>query len=190
MIDAGLPREARGSEATTRPLLQPAGPLPPRSRVVDIGCGTGPATLALARLTGGDVTGVDVHEPYLARLRTDADTARIGERVRTLGAPMADLPLPDASFDLLWAEGSAYVLGFDAALRAGRGAGCSRRAACSCSPRPSDYPDPAPGARAFWDAGYPGMRSTGGNVAAAQDLGYGYTGYVLVPRTPGVSRRS
>lgn len=36
-----LPREAPGSDATTRPLLEPAGPLPSRPRVVDIGCGAG-----------------------------------------------------------------------------------------------------------------------------------------------------
>ncbi len=31
---------------------------------------------------------------------------------------MEKLPLPDASADLVWAEGSAYVMGFDAALAA------------------------------------------------------------------------
>lgn len=49
----GLPREAPGSPATTELLLRLAGPLPGAPRIVDIGCGTGPATPALAAATGG-----------------------------------------------------------------------------------------------------------------------------------------
>ena len=33
---------------------------------------------------------------------------------------MQDLPLPDASADLVWAVGSAYIMGFDAALTLAR----------------------------------------------------------------------
>lgn len=62
----GLPREAPGSDATTRLLLRLAGPLPPQPRVIDIGAGTGPASLVLAA-EGAKVTAIDTHPPFLAR---------------------------------------------------------------------------------------------------------------------------
>lgn len=172
----GLPREAPGSAATTRLLLGLAGPLPARPRIVDIGCGTGPATLLLARETGGPVIAVDTHRPFLERLAADA----AGLDVRTLEASMADLPLPDRSADLVWAEGSAYVMGFDAALRAWRRL-LAPGGVLVLTEAEWTTPHPAPGARAFWDPGYPGMRTTGANVAAAQDAGWTVTATYLLP---------
>jgi SAM-dependent methyltransferase len=168
----GLPREAPGSAATTRLLLDLAGPLPARPRVVDVGCGPGTSTLLLAELTGGDVLGVDTHEPFLAELRRRGGTG--------LNAPMQDLPLPDASVDLLWAEGSAYIMGFDAALAAWRRL-LAPRGVLVLTEAEWTTPHPAPGARAFWDAGYPAMRTTAGNVAAAQDAAWTVAATYLLP---------
>lgn len=176
----GLPRQAPGSPATTRLLLRLAGPLPDRPRVVDVGCGTGPATLLLAVETGAEVTAVDTHEPFLARLRAGADAAGVGDRVRTLAAPMQHLPLADGCADLVWAEGSAYVIGFDAALASWRrliapgGALVLTEAEWTTSA-------PAPAARAFWDDGYPAMRDTGGNIAAARAEGWTVAATYLLP---------
>lgn len=177
---ADLPREAPGSGATTELLLQLAGPRPERPRVVDIGCGQGPATLPLARRTGGLVTGIDTHEPFLARLRERADAEGLADHVRTLAAPMQDIPLPDGSVDLLWAEGSAYVMGFDAALDAWRRL-LHPDGVLVLTEAEWTTPDPAPRARAFWDAGYPEMRTTGANVSAAQDAGWTVAVTYLLP---------
>jgi SAM-dependent methyltransferase len=165
VVHDGLPREAPGSPATTRLLLQLAGPLPACPRVVDIGCGTGPASLLLAREADAEVVAVDAHEPFLARLRTDAAAAGLDGRIRTLAAPMEDLPLPDASADLVWAEGSAYVMGFDAALQAWRRL-LAPGGVLVLTEAEWTTPSPAPVVREFWDAGYPGMRTTDGNVRA------------------------
>lgn len=169
---AGLPREAPGSAATTRLLLALAGPLPERPRVVDIGCGPGTSTLLLAELTGGDVLGVDTHEPFLDELRRRGGTG--------LNAPMQDLPLPAGSVDLIWAEGSAYIMGFDAALAAWRPL-LAPDGVLVLTEAEWTTPDPAAGARAFWDAGYPAMRTTAGNVAAAQEAGWTVAATYLLP---------
>lgn len=172
LAHTGLPREAPGSPATTRLLLGLAGALPGRPRVVDVGCGPGTSTLLLAELTGGDVLGVDTHPPFLEELRRHGGTG--------LDAPMQDLPLPDGSVDLLWAEGSAYVMGFDAALAAWRRLLASG-GVLVLTEAEWTTPHPAPGARAFWDDAYPAMRTTAGNVAAAQDAGWTVAAAYLLP---------
>jgi SAM-dependent methyltransferase len=171
---SGLPREAPGSAATTRLLLTLAGPLPPRPRVVDIGCGPGTSTLLLAELTGGDVLGVDTHAPFLDELRRRGGTG--------LQASMEDLPLADGSADLLWAEGSAYVMGVDAALAAWRRL-LAPGGVLVLTEAEWTTPDPAPGARAFWDDAYPAMRTTAGNVAAAQAAGWTVAATYLLPES-------
>ncbi|MCI2237563.1 class I SAM-dependent methyltransferase [Paenibacillus sp. TRM 82003] len=167
----GLPREAPGSEATTRLLLHLAGALPGEPAVLDVGCGTGPATVLLAQLTGGHVTAVDLHEPFLDAVAARARAAGVSDRVRTLAASMDEIPLPHGSVDLLWAEGSAHVIGFDAALSAWRPL-LAPTGVLVLTEAEWLTPDPAPAARAFWRAGYPAMRTTAGNVDAAQRAGW------------------
>ncbi|HVL82764.1 MAG TPA: class I SAM-dependent methyltransferase [Pseudonocardia sp.] len=175
-----LPREAPGSAATTELLLALTGDLPTAPRIVDIGCGTGPATVLLAARTGGRVTAVDLHEPFLDRLRRRADAAGVGERVRVLAASMDDLPLPDGGADLVWAEGSAYVMGFDAALRGWRRL-LAPGGVVVLTEAEWTSPDPSPDARAFWAQSYPAMRTTAGNVAAALHAGWTVAATYLLP---------
>ncbi|SHN45182.1 SAM-dependent methyltransferase [Cryptosporangium aurantiacum] len=176
----GLPREAPGSEATTRLLLRLAGDLPDDPRVLDVGCGTGPASILLAQLTGGHVTAVDLHEPFLAVLRERARAAGVADRVETVAASMDDLTVADGSVDLLWAEGSAYIIGFDKALETWRPL-LSPRGVVVLTEAEWLTPDPAAGARAFWDPGYPAMRTTAGNVAAVQQAGWNVLATYVLP---------
>src|SRR5918997_518092 len=113
-LHSDLPREGVGSDATTRTLLALAAPLPASPRALDVGCGSGRASLVLAG-AGARVTAVDLHEPFLHRTRAAA--ARAGLRVAVERASMTALPHPDGTFDLLWCEGAAYLMGVDRALR-------------------------------------------------------------------------
>jgi len=175
-----LPREAPGSPTTTRLLLRLAEPLPARPRIVDIGCGAGPASLLLAAEVNAEIVAVDTHAPFLERLGAEAAAAGLSDRIRTMATPMEDLPLPDRSADLLWAEGSAYIMGFDTALRAWRrllapgGVLVLTEAEWTTS-------EPAPEARKFWDAGYPEMRTTDGNIRAAMAAGWTVAATYLLP---------
>ncbi len=109
-----------------------------------------------------------------------ARAAGVADRVHPLQASMDALPLAPGSVDLLWAEGSAYVVGTDAALAAWRPllapGGVVVLTECEWTTA-----DPAPGARAFWEPGYPGMRDTAGNVAAFRAAGWVVRATYLLP---------
>ncbi|MEU1230276.1 bifunctional class I SAM-dependent methyltransferase/N-acetyltransferase [Streptomyces sp. NPDC005828] len=175
----GLPRQGPGSDTTTRRLLALAGRLPGRPRVLDLGCGPGRSALLLAAEAGAEVTAVDTHEPFLAELRETAAARGLDGAVRTLNADMGALPFPDGSFDLVWAESSVFVLGFDRALaewhRLLAPGGTLVLTECVWTAE-----EPGPAARAFWEDHYT-LRTVAGNAAAAVGAGYHVLGTVPQP---------
>jgi SAM-dependent methyltransferase len=116
----GLARAGPGSDADTAralALVDCHGPL----RILDIGCGPGAASLALlAALPEASVTATDLSRAFLADAADRAAAAGVAARFRTVEADMAALPFPAASFDILWSEGAAHLIGVPEALAAWR----------------------------------------------------------------------
>ncbi|GAA4680708.1 SAM-dependent methyltransferase [Gordonia humi] len=175
----GLPRQAPGSDSTLRLLLRLVDGLPERPRIADIGCGPGTATVSLVRETGGTATGFDTHEPFLAALRERALESGVSGSVSAVNASMLALPVGPGGVDLVWAEGSAYIMGFDAALAAWRplirDGGAAVVTECEWL-----VDEPSAEAAAFWEA-YPAMRTTPENVAAAWSAGYRVDATYVLP---------
>lgn len=116
-IFEGLPRQGPGLDECTARAFHAIPDLPDNPRILDIGCGSGMQTLALARLCPGSViTASDIHQPFLDDLEDRAKKVGLDSRITTVQASMEDLPFPDGSFDLVWAEGSSFIMGFSAAL--------------------------------------------------------------------------
>jgi len=114
----GLPRQGPGSdESTVRacfciPSSFQAG------KILDIGCGSGMQTLTLAKyFPDSQITASDIHQPFLDELRKRAQNAGLDERIVPCQASMDNLPFEEKSFDIIWAEGSAFIMGLSNALR-------------------------------------------------------------------------
>ena len=113
---AGLDRQGPGDDAQTRRALSFIDGLPPRPRIADIGCGTGRQTAVLASALDGPVTAVDLLPEMIEGLHRRMETEGRTEQVTGIVASMLSLPFAEASFDLLWAEGSIYNIGFEKGL--------------------------------------------------------------------------
>jgi SAM-dependent methyltransferase len=85
--------------------------------VLDIGCGVGGITAALARGFGAArVIGVDVEAPVCAKARVRAAAAGVADRVDIREVRPGPYPLPDASVDLVFSKDSIVHIPDKAAL--------------------------------------------------------------------------
>ncbi len=89
-----------------------------KPRILDIGCGSGVPTVELARLSGGEVIGIDIDQDMLDVLRGKVEKAGLSHSVKVINRSLFDMEFPDGSFDVIWAEGSINVIGFEKGLQA------------------------------------------------------------------------
>lgn len=154
-------------------------PIRPR-RILDLGCGRGAATLALAQVTEAAILAVDLDEEALAAVARSASSAGF-EHVSTLCANMAALPDDLAPSDLIWAEGSAYVMGVANALKAWRPLLASPQACIVLSDAVWLSDNPPAEALAFWQQDYPAMQTLAGLLETIQAAGYRCLSHTPLP---------
>ena len=68
-------------------------------KILDVATGTAGVAIALARRTGGSVTGVDLTESMLARGRERVSAAGLDDRINLQTGRAEELPFSNASFD-------------------------------------------------------------------------------------------
>ena len=117
-IFESLPRQGPGDEESTRRAFQKLDELPEHPEILDVGCGTGAQTMVLAKLTSGNITALDNHIPFIEQLKHNVRQAGYEERVRCVVGDMASMNFERNTFDLIWSEGAANIMGFNNALKA------------------------------------------------------------------------
>ncbi len=184
----GFKHKGPGGKAETLAALDMAKQAAPRTptRILDLGCGSGPHTLVLAEhLPSADILAVDVSQTYLDEL--DAAASALGEgaglasRITTHKADMNKLDrdpvVMEAPFDLIWTEGSLFVMGLDKALTTLGGLLVPGGVlACTDAIWTQDPHDPKGGAPRevadFADQYFPGMFEAEGWLALARERGW------------------
>ncbi|MBN1375065.1 MAG: class I SAM-dependent methyltransferase [Dehalococcoidia bacterium] len=84
--------------------------------ILDIGCGSGVPTIELAGLSGGWITAVDTDQYQLGRLSHKIQNLELSGRIKVVQCSMLDLGNRGNTYDIIWAEGSIAVIGFNKGL--------------------------------------------------------------------------
>ena len=85
--------------------------------ILDIGCGSGLQTIELAKMCNGHITAIDIDIPALVALRKRVKDLGLSHRISVKQASMLDLNRVNETFDIIWAEGSIFVVGFEKGIR-------------------------------------------------------------------------
>jgi SAM-dependent methyltransferase len=175
-------RQGPGSEQCSRQAMQMATLSPSSSlKIADIGCGTGATTLLLARELNAQVTAVDFLPEFLTVLETRAESAGLSERITTLACSMDKLPFAEGEYDVIWAEGSIYNMGFSKGvsewnrfLKPG-GLLVVSEITWLGSDRPVEIEQ-------YWREAYPEIATASSKIAVLENCGYCPLGYFVLPQ--------
>jgi ubiquinone/menaquinone biosynthesis C-methylase UbiE len=85
--------------------------------ILDVGCGSGIPTMELARLSQGKVLGIDIDQHALDKFTKSIKEMGLTDFVQVVNCSMVDMHFLDESYDIIWSEGSIYVIGFKNGLR-------------------------------------------------------------------------
>ncbi len=164
-----LERWGPGSESETLKALS----LVPiqASHILEVGCGKGLATQVLAENSEAKITAVDNEQSALNRLAQRFEQQGMLDRLETVCASMTDLPFSDGSFDLIWAEGSAYIMGIEKAL-AGWKRFLSEQGYLMISDMVWRTEEPSKEPIEFWNQEYPDIQSIPTRVEQMKTAGY------------------
>jgi SAM-dependent methyltransferase len=149
-------------------------------RILDIGCGQGGPTLELARLSNGEVIGLDIDQECLDELWMRIGEAGLSDRVHVVNGSMREMDFQDESFDVIWSEGSIHVVGFEEGLEE-----------WGTFIRPNGFlvahdmvwlqPYPPQEIVAHWQSVYPGITTVSERLEQIPLCGYEVIGHFPVP---------
>lgn len=179
-IFESLPRQGPGNEASTEKAFQTFKGLPERPEILDVGCGSGSQTLVLAELTPGNITALDNHAPFVEILERAVQEAGHAGRVKCVIGDMESMDFHDGSFDLIWSEGAAYIMGFREALDAWKrllrpnGYIAASELVWFKQPAPQEIAD-------YFKEGYPDMKHYQEIYPVVESAGYKVIDYFPLP---------
>jgi len=179
-IYEALPRGGPGDPESARRAIGLMTSLPAQPRVLDLGCGPGRSSASLAALTGGRITALDLHLPFVAGQLAAARRERRAGCVLPVCADMSAAPFADGSFDLVWSEGALYSIGFRQGLEA-----CRRLVLpggyIAVSEAAWTVPDPPEEVHRWWTTEYPDMGSIEDKAAAVAAAGFDIVEHFTLP---------
>ncbi|MFC2165314.1 class I SAM-dependent methyltransferase [Acidobacteriota bacterium] len=178
-IHQDLPREGPGRDKYTQKAYAMLPKLD-KPRILDVGCGPGDQTMELARLSQGEVTGIDTHQPYLEKLQCKIDAKGLLDRVKALNQSMFSMDFPDGSFDIVWAEGAIYIIGFERGLKEWKRF-IKPRGFLVVNEMAWLHPNPPKEIHDYWMTFYPGITTAEENIKTISRCDYNLQGHFPLP---------
>ncbi len=168
---SALERQGPGSPEVTIKALSFIDNLTDKSRIVDIGCGTGGQTMVLAQHSPGYFRGVDIFSTFIDLFNSNAGKLNLQNRVNGTIGSMDRLDFQHEELDLIWSEGAIYNIGFERGLKEWRkflkkgGYIAVSEASWFTNDRPDEIDE-------FWQDAYPGIDTIPNKLAQLQNSGY------------------
>jgi ribosomal protein S18 acetylase RimI-like enzyme/SAM-dependent methyltransferase len=168
---SNVERQGPGSPEMTIKALSFIDNLTDKSRIADIGCGTGGQTMTLAQNAPGEIIGVELWSDFVNQFNQNAKNKNLQNRVKGIVGNMENLPFQEEEFDLIWSEGAIYNIGFERGLNEWRkflktgGYIAVSEASWFTNERPAEIQD-------FWQRAYPEIDTIPNCVAKMQNAGY------------------
>ena len=179
-IHRNLPRDRPGRNKYTRKAFHMIPPLK-RPAILDIGCGSGDPTLELARLSNGNITALDINQQSLDELQQKATQLNLIHNITLHNCSMTTMDFPTESFDIIWSEGSIYIIGFTRGLQEWKR-----------FIKPKGYlvvhemcwlqSHPPQEIKHYWEKNYPGITTISRNLQIIADNHYTILGYFPLPK--------
>ena len=174
-------RQGPGGDAETEKALRlamidPQAPL----KIADIGCGTGAASLLLARRVNARITAVDLLEDFLEVLAIRAADEGLAEKITTLKGSMDNLPFDDQEYDVIWSEGAIYNIGFEKGVRDWHpylkvgGVLVVSEITWTTASRQAEL-------QIYWEGQYPEIDAASSKIGILEKYGYSPRAYFVLP---------
>ena len=179
-IHIGLPREGPGDNESTRQAYSKLADLPDKPRILDIGCGPGIQTIQLAKISNGQIEAVDNHQSFLDELIENTKNEGVSDRINVVKGDMCSLDYETESFDLIWSEGSIFIIGFEKGLQEWKRLLTEKGylVASELTWLQTDVPQEA---KEYMNQAYPVIKTIKENLQTALDCGYRVVGFFVLP---------
>jgi len=168
---SNVERQGPGSPEVTVKALSFIDNLTNKSRIADIGCGTGGQTMVLAQHAPGYITGIDLFPAFIDQFNFNAGKLNFRNRIKGIVGSMDNLPFQNEELDLIWSEGAIYNIGFERGLNEWRkflktgGYIAVTEASWFTEERPAEINE-------FWMDAYPEIDTIPNKVTQMQKNGY------------------
>lgn len=175
-----LDRQGPGSLEVTKKALSFIENLPEDARIADIGCGSGGQTIMLADNTKGHIKALDLLPDFVKCLKNKIKDLGYENRIEVFEGSMNNLPFAEKEFDLIWAEGSIYNIGFEKGLREWKkylkddGYIAVTESSWFTVERPDEI-------QQFWNDNYPEIDTIPNQIKAMERAGYVLVAHFILP---------
>ncbi|OGI01122.1 MAG: hypothetical protein A2Y25_10010 [Candidatus Melainabacteria bacterium GWF2_37_15] len=175
-----LPRQGPGNNESTKKALENIKDLPAHPLILDLGCGSGMQTLEIARNIDCNIITIDNFPQFITELNIRAVKENLSSKITTFNKSMFELDFEPESFDILWAEGSIYIIGLEKGLiewtQFLKNGGYFAFTECSWL---TDQISPEP--EQFWATNYPEMKTVSENLEIIENLGFEVINHFTLP---------
>lgn len=179
---ANTERQGPGNAEETLKALGFITGLTEKSKIADIGCGTGSQTMTLGHNTPCEIVGIDVWQDFIHKFNRNSLNQNLQDRVKGIVGNMENLPFHKEELDLIWSEGSIYNIGFERGLNEWRkflkigGYIAVTENTWFSEERPDEIQE-------FWQKAYSEIDTISNKVAQMQNAGYLPIATYMLPET-------